>query len=437
MSRLHCVAYLGGSFAIGVFSAFNNFTLTLWLATFTTSYLVLSLMGNTRSFEGVLVSPAVGVWSDRTWAGWLGRRRAYILVGGLLSALLLALTPIISRWPLPAALRGLPPEVAALVLPIVVIFLFTVTFNSMDDIHKALLVDVTTEAQRNGLSAWSVVVSMASQVGILVLGFALWRDGVPDSAFVVTALLMAAGVIICVLGVREPSPAAWAADRRREAAAEGPQPSPLALLRLYRSAAVFCLVTFAFWSGVNAVLPLVSVYTRDILGASVGEAQLLPSLMLLTTTLFALPMAWLGNRYGKRRVIAAGYVVMCLAALAALVITTREQGAVVFLLAGIGNSAGLVLSIPLLADLVPRPHMGAATGILAASGSVAAPFASLLAGGLADVYGPRAIFAFMAVMILLALALLPAVRLPAAPAALAAGAASRPGAQPREALSHD
>src|SRR4051812_22149941 len=246
MSRLHCVAYLGGSFAIGVFSAFNNFTLTLWLATFTSSYLLLSLMGNTRSFEGVLVSPAVGVWSDRTWAGWLGRRRVYILVGGLLSALLLALTPMISRWPLPGVLAGLPPEAAALVLPIVVIFLFTVTFNSMDDVHKALLVDVTSEKQRNGLSAWSVVVSMASQVGILVLGFALWRDGVPDSAFVITALLMAAGVIICVLGVREPSPAAWAADRRREAATEGPQPSALAMLRLYKGAAVFCLVTFAF-----------------------------------------------------------------------------------------------------------------------------------------------------------------------------------------------
>ncbi|HLH25007.1 MAG TPA: MFS transporter [Chloroflexota bacterium] len=436
MSRAQRVAYLGGSFSIGVFAAFNNFTLTLWLATFTASYLLLGLMGNTRSFEGTIVSPLIGVWSDRVWAGWLGRRRAFILAGGLLSALLLALTPAISRWPLPAALAGLPPTTAALVLPVAIIFLFTITFNSMDDVHKALLVDVTTEEERNTLSAWSVVVLMAGQVGILVLGFALWRDGVPDSAFALTALLMAAGVLLCVLGVREPPPAAWAADRRREAAAEGPRPSALTLLRLYKGAALFCLVGFAYWSGVNAVLPLVSVYTRDILGASVGEAQLLPSLMLLSTTLCALPMARLGDRYGKRRIIAAGYAVMAAAALAALVITTREQGALVFLLAGVGNGASMVLTVPLLADLVPRPHVGAATGILAASGSVAAPFASLLAGALADVYGPRAIFAFMAVMILLALALLPAVRPPAALAAPIAPP-SHPGAQPLEALSHD
>ena len=433
MSGAQRIAYLAGSLGIGVFSSFNNFTLTLWLATFTTSYLVRGLMGNTRSFEGVLVSPAVGVWSDRVWAGWLGRRRPFILVGGLLSAVLLALTPAISRWPLPGALGGLPPEVAALVVPVAVIFLFTVTFNSMDDIHKALLVDVSTERERNGLSAWSVVVSMAGQVGILVLGFALWREEVPDSAFIITGAVMAAGVLLCVVGVREPPPAAWAADRRREAAAEGPHPSALEMLRLYKGAALFCLVAFAYWSGVNAVLPLVSVYTRDILGASVGEAQLLPSLMLLSTTLLALPMARLGDRFGKRRVMAAGYGIMGLAALAALVITTREQGAFIFLLAGVGNAASQVLTVPLLADLVPRPHVGAATGVLAASGSVAAPFASLLAGALADVYGPRAIFAFMAVMIVLALALLPAVRPTAALAAPADAPASRPGAQPLEA----
>src|SRR5215212_7804212 len=117
------LAYLGSSISIGVFSAFNNFTLSLWLSNLTSSYLILGLMGSTKSFEGALVSPAVGAWSDRTWLGWLGRRRPFILVGGLLSALLLALTPIISRLPLPAPLDGLPPEAARLAMPVLVVFL--------------------------------------------------------------------------------------------------------------------------------------------------------------------------------------------------------------------------------------------------------------------------------------------------------------------------
>jgi MFS family permease len=183
---------------------------------------------------------------------------------------------------------------------------------------------------------------------------------------------------------------------------------------------MLCLVQFAYWSGVNAVMPLVAVYSVDILGATVGEAQLLPALMLLSTTLLAIPMGRLGDRFGKRRVIALGYALIAVAGLAGLVITTRQQGAAVFLLAGIGNAAMAVLQIPLLADLVPRQQMGTATGALAASGSIAAPFASLVAGGLSDLYGPRAIFAMMATLVIVALLLLPATR-----------PAGEPGAAPR------
>src|SRR5215217_8087422 len=137
MSATQRLAYLGCSFSIGVFSSFNNFTLTLWLASFTTSYLLLGLLGNSKSFEGAIVSPIVGAWSDRVWAGWLGRRRPFILVGGLLSALLLALTPSISRWSLGGGLNWLPPDVVKLLPAVLAIFLFTLTFNAMDDLHKA------------------------------------------------------------------------------------------------------------------------------------------------------------------------------------------------------------------------------------------------------------------------------------------------------------
>jgi MFS family permease len=181
-------------------------------------------------------------------------------------------------------------------------------------------------------------------------------------------------------------------------------------LEFPRGALVFGLVYFCYWSGVNAVMPLVSIYTQHILGASVGEAQLLPALLLVSTTVLALPMGRLGDRYGRKRVMTVGYAIMGLCGLAGLVITTKEQGAVVFLLAGVGNAASMVLTIPLLAELVPAHRIGAATGLLAASGSLAAPLASLAAGALADVYGPRAIFGLMAVMIGLALALMPAVR---------------------------
>src|SRR3954447_11999024 len=110
MNNRQRIAYLGGSFSVGIFSAFNNYTMSLWLTSFTTSYVLISMLGNSKSVEGSIVSPLAGYASDRTWAGWLGRRRPFILVGGLVSALLLALTPAISRLPLPAGLGWLPGE---------------------------------------------------------------------------------------------------------------------------------------------------------------------------------------------------------------------------------------------------------------------------------------------------------------------------------------
>jgi len=411
MTTAQRVAYLGGAFSLGIYSAFNNYTMALWLTSVTSSYALISLLGNSRSIEGAVVSPAVGFLSDHTWLGWLGRRRPFILVGGLTSAALIAATPTIGRLPLLAAL-DISASTAQLVLIVVTIVLFTVTFNMADDVHKALRADLVQDAELNILSSVATVVELASQVGLLVLGFLVWTNGIPDSAFVLVGALVALGVLATVLGVREPPPEVWM-ERGAESKEESRGRLPaLAFLRQYRGAFMFCLVALAYWSGVNAVLPLLTIYVRDILGTNEGEAQLLPGLLLLSTTLFAIPAGWLATRIGKKRVLAAGYAVMAAGAVVGLLITTKEQGAVLFFAAGIGNAA-TVLSIPIMADLVPRQHMGVATGLLAAAGSIAAPAASLVAGGLSEIYGPRVIFAVMAVSVVIAIALLPTVRPPA------------------------
>lgn len=410
--------YLGCSFAIGSFYGFSNFSLPLWLGGYFSSYALISLLANTRNFLGSIVSPLTGAWSDRVWTGWLGRRRPFILGGGLLSALLVVLMPHVSRQQF-ADSWGLPPAAAAAAPLVLIIFLTTITINMMDDIQKSLLADLTEGAARNKLSSLGTVTDMGGNFTALALGSLLssWLGGgVPDATFAVIGALVAVGVLITVLGIREPAPAVWAADRQREAVLIGPRLTLRAVLTHYRSAVVLGLVVFSYWFGVNAVLPLVTLYVKNILRVDEAEAQFLPGLLLLSTTLAAVPVGVLGTRLGKRRMIAAGYVIMILAALAGLVITTREQGAALFLLAGIGNAASVVLTIPLLADLVPRHHMGAAAGLLAAASGLAAPLSSLVAGTLADLYGERAIFAVMAAMVLVALGLLGAVHEPAAAA---------------------
>ena len=73
---------------------------------------------------------------------------------------------------------------------------------------------------------------------MLVLGFALWSSEVPDAAFVITGALVAAGVLLTVVGMREPPPAAWVADRLEGDASAERHRSPWGLLTEYRGAAV-------------------------------------------------------------------------------------------------------------------------------------------------------------------------------------------------------
>jgi len=387
-------AYLAGSLGVGAFNGFNNFTLSLWLSGFTTSYLLINLLANTRSFEGAVVAPLVGAWSDRTWLGWLGRRRPFILVGGTACGLLLAATPYLAGWADPGSV-GL----VRLLPTIVAIYLFTLSFNVMDDLHKALLADVTVGPARTRLASLHVVVMALGQVSILVVGAMFWRSTVPDWAFALAGGIVLVGAVANVLWVQEPAGLGHTAARGR--------PTLRSMVAIERRALLFCLANLCYWTGANAIVPLLSLFARDLLGASVGQAQLMPGMLLIASTICALPCAWLANRWGKRRVLAAGYLIVVASALAAMVITTTGEGMATFALAGIGSAAVLVLPVPIVSELVSRDRVGAAVGVLAGGGSIAAPLAALLAGGVADAFGLRAVFAIMVVAALSALAILP------------------------------
>ena len=243
------------------------------------------------------------------------------------------------------------------------------------------MADLTEGAERNRLSALKVLVGMLGQVGILVVGFFLWRDGIPDSAFLVTGAIIACGVLVTVLGVREPAPAIWAPERAPAGGAAPDAASPCGTGGSSTGGP-----STSSWSssptgpGSTPCMPLVSIYLRDILGASVGEAQLLPSLLLLSTTVMALPDRLAGDALRQAPRPGRGVHRDGPGGPRRAVHHHQGAGGVVFLLAGTGNAATMVLTLPILAELVPRRHIGLANGIQAAAGSVAAPLASLAAG---------------------------------------------------------
>jgi Na+/melibiose symporter-like transporter len=203
--------YGSGNFGSGVWYAFNNFILPGFLDPLHVPAPIIGLLASTRSFEGSVIQPVVGAWSDRTWSRRLGRRRPFIVRFVPISALFVVLTAffpdLVNVGPLGSVARALhiPPTGLVLGLVFAGIFLFTVTFNIMYDPYQALLADITPERQRGRVNGVFQALGASGQSFILVIGaFFLGAVGGVTGLFLICGISLAVFFIPTVLGVREP-----------------------------------------------------------------------------------------------------------------------------------------------------------------------------------------------------------------------------------------
>src|SRR4030088_1261170 len=154
LSLASMLFYAAGSVGTGAFYAFNNFVLPSILKANGAPDLIIGLLSSTRSIEGALIQPTVGVLSDRVWTRF-GRRRPFLMVGIPLSA---------AFFVAGAFVNGLLPLA-------IVIFLFSIFFNVAVDPYTALLADIAPLEHRGWLSGLATGVQLASSVAFLIVIF--------------------------------------------------------------------------------------------------------------------------------------------------------------------------------------------------------------------------------------------------------------------------
>jgi Na+/melibiose symporter-like transporter len=409
------LAYAAGELGTGAFYAFNNAALPLFLRPLTGSDVLIGLLSSTRSIEGAVVQPLIGVWSDRVRSP-LGRRRPFILATVPLAALLLALTPFAP---------SLGWAVAAIVL-------FSLCFNIAVDPYRALLADITPLHQRGTLSSVATVVQFVGQVGTIIAVAQMGERGIPPAAFALVALVLVASFAVTISGVREPL---HVAERERFSAREY-----LANLLACREAMKFFAGLFVLFFGMNAVVPFLTLYAVNEIGVTEGQALYLFVVLVAITGALAVPFGRLGDRgelvlpgSGGRLRLRVGpapayrpllaFGMVCLAAAALLGTVARDLPHLLALevLAGVGNAALSVLWWPLLTTLIPPEKTGVFAGLSATVQSIALPASVILAGALIEGFGTyRVAFVLLGAAALVALAILGSVRVPRAAVAAAA-----------------
>jgi Na+/melibiose symporter-like transporter len=385
--------YSFGNLANGAYNGINNAVLGPFLSHFTSNAFIIAYLGNTRTIDGVVIQPLVGRWSDRT-SGRLGRRRPFILVGIPLAIFFLMLVPTASH-----AQKNLEvPLIAASII------LFSIFWNVAQDTYSSLMVDITPESERSLYNSLLSVLALVGQVALVVLAFivSFKKNTVPDVLFYAVGVFMLICYIVVFFGVREPAGAALEAKKEERV----PLRIYIADLHAFREAQKLLMSIFFLWTGLNAILPFLTLIPSKILGVSTSQSYVVYGVMILSAAIWAYPFGWLASRYGKRPMIVVGTVLLILAAFLGLIVPSYFWFFPLAFLAGTGFSATTALTYPYLAQLVPESKIGIFTGLQTSFSAVAVPISASVTALLINHFGYRSTFALLAVGMVLDLIVL-------------------------------
>lgn len=303
------------------------------------------------------IQPSVGAWSDRLRTP-IGRRMPFILVGAPIAAAAFSLIPLAAVLPLfVACTTTLLLSMALWRTPVV-----------------ALMPDITPSrfrSQANGvINLMGGLGSIAATLG----GSQLYRMNEAYPFWAGSALMLVA-VLFLFLLVKEPKeyevtevkerPSLWGALKEELRAKEK---SPLKIL----SAIFFWFVAY------NAIEAFFTLYATNHLGMDGSDGARLLGHLSVIFVLFALPAGYLGARFGRRRTIMTGIILMGLLMLSmyiwpkeSLVIPIGRLPALgqlytislLLMLAGASWALININSLPMVVDMTDNNKVGTYTGL--------------------------------------------------------------------------
>jgi MFS family permease len=334
----------------------------------------------------IVIQPAMGGLSDRSTLRW-GRRKPFMLLGSLVSALFLLLMSAVSTYALLFA----------------VVILLQLASNSAHGPYQGIIPDLIPRNQRGRASGFfGLANNLGVLLGALVAGQLLDR-GQPGLYLFVAAVILVTVAVVSTLTIQE--------EPLQEKPAYGGVAKELrARLSELRARPGFSWILLSrlfFFMGLLAADQILLFFVRERLGmvenAGLYTTAALGTLLVVGGAI-VVPAGWISDRMERRTLI---LISCCAGALAALILlfTTNYP----MLLAGfavLGGAVGIFVAADwaLAIDLIPDPkapglYMGLTN--LATGGGDA--LASLSAGVVLDTFnriqpllGYSAVFVMMA-----------------------------------------
>ena len=337
--------------------------------------------------------PLFGKLSDRTRTP-LGKRMPYIVGGTLAAVVLMNLLPLADRT-------------RQFTLFIVSLGLLLVAMGVYRSPAVALMPDITPKPLRSKGNA--IINLMGALGGVFTLGVTGFlvtvdAEGRNDYTrlFLAVAVLMALSVVVVFLTIRENRLAAAVSDAQ-------PQKEPEkaggmdALPRDMRRSLMLILLSVSLWfMGYNAVTSAFTKYVSVRWGYDIAAASRCLMVATVGAVLSYLPVGALASRFGRKRLIQAGVLLLaaCFGA-AAFYHTFHASLYVLFALVGAAWAMINVNSYPMVVEISKSADVGKYTGYYYTFSMAAQIATPILSGLLLEHVGYHTLLPYAAVMVAL------------------------------------
>lgn len=373
---LHNAAVIGITMSTTLIFAFA----TLYLREeISVSNFLVGVAASLSHITSVFLSPLAGTLSDNAQTPW-GRRRPFIIVGACLAAVFIAMMPSIhSYW--------------LFLFVLSMFFVFSIAYQIP---FYALIPEVAPEGKRGAYSTFTGLLRLAGFGLAMGLGGWLWAKS-PAWPFYLTAIVIVITAAITVFTIRE------------DGGGSLPEQDNINIFRKFRpylkdllghqQIFLFYTAQFFWWLGLGALVPFATIILKELYGIQVSELMKTTPLVVTAGVVMigtVVGAGILGDRWGHRRVITAGLLMLTTGCVIAFLVRAMPLVYVAAFFIIVGLAPLLNEPYAMLAELVPKGREGEFYGLDTISITLSQVPAALIGGAVIDLTGHTGIYLFVA-----------------------------------------
>ena len=367
-----------------------------------------SLSGAIMAADNVLalfLLPLFGSLSDKCKSP-MGRRKPFILAGTVLSVLLMLLVPVLDNRYFSYPSKGLS------MVFVCVLGLLLIAMGTYRSPAVALMPDLTPKPFRSRANAVINLMGALGGIIYLILASILYSESRTKGLahvnylplFLIVAAIMVLSLLIVLFTINEPALRLqvenYEKDHPEQETAPVGDDGSRTLPPAVKRSLIFLLISVSLWFiSYNAVETWFTTYAQRMWGMSLGSASLCLTIATGGAILSYIPIGQAAARFGRRRVIIAG-VVLLASCFFVLFIYTLLSGSfhpvlyLLLLLIGLAWAAINVNSLPMVLEMCSGAEIGRFTGLYYTFSMAAQIVTPVAAGTLMNRIGYTSLFIY-------------------------------------------